>query len=153
MKLKTSIDDLIAAGLNSINISMDTLIPEKFEHISRRDKKGLSLLISNIYKVYAKYAHVLKIKINFVAVRDLNDMEISSFIRFVGEINKIEESDQHVYSNQSNQTRQAPQPIDLRFIEMMPFDSNNWDEKKLINYHEIIDLMKQEVSSLCVGGG
>ena len=33
-----------------MNISIDTLIPEKFAQITRRDKKGLGLLLSNIMK-------------------------------------------------------------------------------------------------------
>ena len=33
-----------------MNISIDTLIPDKFAKITRRDKKGLSLLLANIAK-------------------------------------------------------------------------------------------------------
>ena len=34
-------------------------------------------------------------------------------------------------------------PLDVRFIEMMPFDANNWDATKMVTYLEIIDNLKE----------
>ena len=36
-------------------------------------------------------------------------------------------------------------PIDVRFIELMPFDDNNWSAPKMISYLEMKDLIRQKV--------
>ena len=36
------------------------------------------------------------------------------------------------------------QNIDIRFIELMPFDGNEWEPKKFVSYMEVIDRLKNE---------
>jgi hypothetical protein len=43
--LQNQLPSLVAAGLSSVNISLDTLCPDKFASITRRDKKGIFPLI------------------------------------------------------------------------------------------------------------
>jgi hypothetical protein len=42
--LQNQLPSLVAAGLSSVNISLDTLCPDKFASITRRDKKGILTL-------------------------------------------------------------------------------------------------------------
>ncbi|QKQ24203.1 GTP 3',8-cyclase MoaA [Candidatus Ruthia endofausta] len=80
-------------GINRVNISIDSLIPERFEKITRGG--DLTQVIKGIDA--AVQAGMSPIKINVVAMRGVNDDEIESMIDFA--INK---------------------GIDIRFIETMP---------------------------------
>lgn len=136
MKLKTALPELVKAGLNSINISIDTLDPEKFERLSRRDRKGLALLQGNIIK--AMQFPTLKVKLNCVVTRGTNDDDIVPLLRWVNKVN------QNYYDNHRNECQEvARRTLDMRFIELMPFDSNNWKQDKCMSYMEIIELAGQ----------
>jgi len=105
------IDDFKTYGLNNINVSLDTLNEEKFNHITRRDQftevyNNIHLLIENGFKV----------KLNVVLIKGFNDNEITDFIKLTKDL-----------------------PISIRFIEFMPFDGNNWNKSKLVTQHEILE--------------
>jgi cyclic pyranopterin phosphate synthase len=117
--LGSQIDRLYAAGLTHVNISLDTLIPQKFEKISRRDKSALPRVLS---AVYASIAKGLSVKVNCVLMRGVNDDEMESFVNLAKEV-----------------------PLDVRFIEMMPFDDNEWTVNKLLPYEEAITMLKNQV--------
>ena len=108
VKLGSQLDRLVEAGLSSVNISLDTLNPEKFAFITRRSNKHFHKVLSSIY---AAIAHGLKVKVNVVVMRDFNYEEISQFVELT---KKLE--------------------LDVRFIEMMPFHDNSWDKSKLVSY-------------------
>lgn len=126
---------LVDAGLTSINISLDTMDPEKFASITRRDKKNIYRVLSSILAAKAynlkqldeisnldnstNNKNLLSVKVNCVLVRGMNDDEIINFINFSKEFD-----------------------ITIRFIEMMPFGGNDWDNKKFISYMEVIDQLK-----------
>lgn len=116
--VKSQLAKLVEAGLTHINISLDTLINEKFEKISRRDKKWLARVLS---AVYAAVDVGLVVKVNCVLIRGVNDDEIKDFVELSRE-----------------------SPVNVRFIELMPFDGNKWDDKKLITYFEVMDVLKQQ---------
>ena len=63
------------SGLNRVNVSLDSLVPEKFEQITRVGK--LEDVLSGI--ATAKAAGLSPIKINMVVMRDINDNEIIDF--------------------------------------------------------------------------
>jgi len=69
--------DLAALGVRRINVSLDTLVPEKFRKITRWGEIGPVL-----DGIEAALAAGLKIKINTVAVRGFNDDEFEDLIRF-----------------------------------------------------------------------
>lgn len=133
MKLKTMLPELVSAGLNSINISIDTLDPIKFERLSRRDRKGLALLQGNIIK--AMQYPSLKVKLNCVVTRGTNDDDIVPLLRWVNQVNE------NYYKNHREEPVEVSRrTLDMRFIELMPFDSNNWKQDKCMSYLEIIEL-------------
>lgn len=95
--------DLAAAGLDRINVSLDTLRPERFKAISRR---------GSLAKVQAGIAAALEadlhpVKVNCVALRHTNADEVSEFAEWT----------RHV-------------PVHVRFIEVMPM---RWNLDELPN--------------------
>jgi cyclic pyranopterin phosphate synthase len=83
------------AGLHGLNISLDTLDPERFRKCTRRG--GLEKVMAGLDR--ALTVGFPSLKINVVAMRDFNDDEIVGFARL---------------------TRRYP--LTVRFIELMPFD-------------------------------
>ncbi|XP_015675119.2 molybdenum cofactor biosynthesis protein 1 [Protobothrops mucrosquamatus] len=105
------------AGLDAINISLDTLVPAKFEFIVRR--KGFHKVMEGIHK--ALDLGYNPVKVNCVVMRGLNEDELLDFVSFT-----------------------EKQPLDVRFIEYMPFDGNKWNFKKMVSYKEMLDTIKQK---------
>ncbi len=70
-------DDLYAAGVRRINVSVDTLNPEKFAEITRWGR-----LPQVLEGIEAAKAAGLKVKINAVALKDVNEAEIPSMIEW-----------------------------------------------------------------------
>jgi cyclic pyranopterin phosphate synthase len=72
-------DDLVAAGVRRINVSIDTLDPTKFAEITRWGK--LPAVLDGV--MAAKQAG-LAVKINMVALRGVNDGEFDRMIEWCG---------------------------------------------------------------------
>lgn len=107
--------ELKNAGLKRINISLDTLEKEKFRQISRFDLfHDVMEGINNAIQTGFN-----PIKINVVVVKDVNDDEILDFVELT-----------------------KNKPLWVRFIELMPFDRNNWNESEFISEAEIKSLME-----------
>ena len=114
--LSRKLASLKASGLNLLNISLDTLHPDKFESITRRN--GFDKVMKSIDM--ALELGFNPVKINCVVMKGMNDNEILDFVELTKEKN-----------------------FDIRFIEYMPFDGNNWVDSKIITYHNMIDIIKQ----------
>jgi molybdenum cofactor biosynthesis protein A len=104
------IDTLKKYKVNNINVSLDTLISQKFKEITLRDEfdivyKNILLLVKEGFNV----------KINAVLMKGVNDNEIVDFINFTKDLD-----------------------ITVRFIEFMPFDGNKWDLSKMVSYKEVM---------------
>eukprot|EP00252_Welwitschia_mirabilis_P010343 TRINITY_DN23555_c0_g1_i1.p1 TRINITY_DN23555_c0_g1~~TRINITY_DN23555_c0_g1_i1.p1 ORF type:complete len:436 (+),score=68.01 TRINITY_DN23555_c0_g1_i1:100-1407(+) len=115
--LTKKLTPLKAAGLNALNISLDTLAPAKFEFLTRR--KGLGKVLESIEVAISLGYN--PVKVNCVVMRGLNDDEICDFVEMTRE-----------------------KPINVRFIEFMPFDGNVWNVKKLVPYAEMLDKVVKE---------
>jgi cyclic pyranopterin phosphate synthase len=122
--LGEKLNTLVNVGMTSINISLDTLSDEKFATITRRDRKGHSRVLAAIYKAVAQG---IPVKVNVVLMRGVNDMEVASFVELTRELR-----------------------LDVRFIELMPFDGNEWAPEKFMGYLEVIDRLKAENVSTSV---
>lgn len=115
VRIDQHIDALKKAGVKKINVSLDSLIEERFNQISKRNyfgkiKENIHLLIQNDFSV----------KINVVLIRAVNDDEIIDFIEW------------------STQER-----IQIRFIEFMPFEGNNWNVDQRVSLKEILDVISE----------
>lgn len=109
-------DDFKKAGIRSVNISLDTLQKEKFLLLTRRDQ----------FTEVAKNISLLldagfTVKVNVVVVKGLNENEILDFIAWTKET-----------------------PVQIRFIEFMPFDGNQWNSHKLVTWQEILSRIGEQ---------
>ncbi len=104
------------AGIESVNVSLDTLIPEKFNKLTKRNL--FEKVWSNIQLLIEEGFHV---KVNMVVMKGVNDNEILDFIEWT--------KNQHVH---------------VRFIEFMPFDKNQWNSSKVFSYQEILNLVETQ---------
>ena len=103
---------LFDAGLRRINISLDTLNPERFRQLARRD--GLDKVIAGI--LAAKKAGFEPIKINAVSIRGVTEHEVVPLARFARE-----------------------HGLEMRFIEYMPIGADHWEREKVYFAHEILE--------------
>lgn len=110
--LKDYADSLKKAGLNRVNISLDTLDSEKYKKITRCGK--LDDVLEGIRA--AKEAKLLPIKINIVLIGGFNDDEIEEFINLT-----------------------IKDDIEVRFIELMPLgEASSWPKESFISNEEVI---------------
>lgn len=86
-------DELKMAGLKRINVSLDTLNPEKYRYITRGG--DVKRVLDGIRKAF--YAGLYPVKINTVLIKGFNDDEIDDLVNLTS-----------IY------------PVDVRFIELMP---------------------------------
>ncbi|CAL1298467.1 unnamed protein product [Larinioides sclopetarius] len=119
--LYRQIKELKDAGLNALNISLDSLIPAKFEFIARI--KGLNKVMKSIDA--ALEVGFDPVKINCVVMKGINDDELVSFVKLTEHKN-----------------------LDVRFIEYSPFGGNNWKDNKMVPYMELISKIKAEFPEL-----
>ena len=70
----------MSAGVHSLNISLDTLQPEKFNLITRRNQ--FQQVYDNIQLLLKRNFHV---KVNMVVMKGLNDSEINDFVEWTKE--------------------------------------------------------------------
>ena len=104
-------DRLIAAGLQRINISLDSLDPIKFERITRT--RSYDKVMEGIEAV--QNSRLAPAKVNAVLVRGLNDDEVEAFAAFARERGVI-----------------------MRFIEFMPLDADrHWSRDLMVPAAEV----------------
>jgi cyclic pyranopterin phosphate synthase len=104
-------DRLVAAGLNRINISLDSLDRKKFEEVTRT--KTFDQVMAGIEAAQA--SRLRPVKVNAVLVRGINDNEVEAFAEFARE-----------------------KDIVMRFIEFMPLDADRaWTRDLVVTADEI----------------
>ena len=108
--LERRLEALKASGLTRLNVSLDTLVPAKFEFMTRR--RGHERVLRSIAR--AVELGFQSVKVNCVVTRHQNDDELIDFV---------------------NMTKDSP--INVRFIEYMPFDGNKWSTEKMVSYAEM----------------
>ncbi|KAL0961625.1 hypothetical protein UPYG_G00353950 [Umbra pygmaea] len=117
MNLARLLPKLKVAGLDLLNISLDSLVPAKFEFIVRR--KGFHKVLEGIDKAIDMGFN--PVKVNCVVMRGLNEDEILDFVALT-----------------------ENRPLEVRFIEYMPFDGNKWNFRKMVSYQEMLDHIRQQ---------
>lgn len=111
---------LAAAGLDRINVSLDTVQAETFERITRRDR--LKHVLAGL--AAAREAGLAPVKINAVLLRGVNEHEAADLLRFC-----------------------LAHDYHLRFIEQMPLDAQHgWNRGEMITAAEILELLGVEFS-------
>ena len=104
-------DRLVAAGINRINISLDSLDRDKFERITRT--KTFDQVMAGIDAAQA--SPLRPVKVNAVLVRGINDDEVEAFAAFARDRDLI-----------------------MRFIEFMPLDADRaWTREMVVTGAEV----------------
>jgi len=111
--LAENVTALKAAGLKRVNVSLDTLKPDKFERITKRG--DLAKVLDGLFA--AKRHGLHPIKINAVIERGVNDDDVIELVEFSRE-----------------------NGFGIRFIEYMDVgNANNWTSEKLVSKKEILE--------------
>jgi cyclic pyranopterin phosphate synthase len=111
-------EPLAAAGLDRVNVSLDTLDPELFRTLSRRDRHGR--VIAGIDAALA--AGLGPVKLNTVLMRGVNDHEAPELLRW-----------------------SLARGCELRFIEQMPLDAQHgWDRDAMVTADEVLKALAAE---------
>ncbi len=113
-------EPLHVAGLDRVNVSLDTLRPETFRALARRDRLGDVLAGLTA----AAGTGLAPVKVNAVLMRGLNDDEVVPLARFCLE-----------------------RGYQLRFIEQMPLDAQHgWRRENMVTADEILAALSAEFS-------
>ncbi|CCX15297.1 Similar to Molybdenum cofactor biosynthesis protein 1; acc. no. Q5RKZ7 [Pyronema omphalodes CBS 100304] len=107
---------MVEAGLTAVNLSLDTLIPAKFELITRR--RGLEKVLQSMDEALRLG---VRVKVNTVVMRGVNEEELGDFV----EMTKDKE-------------------VEVRFIEYMPFDGNKWASKKMFPFQQMLNTITRQ---------
>ena len=121
--LKQQARALAEAGLNRINVSVDSLVREKFAKLTRRDQ--LERVLEGLEEV-EKYPSIHPIKVNAVAIRDYSEEEALDFVRLA--------------------RRKA---YVMRWIEFMPLDADQiWRKEDILTGAELKAIIEAEYGTL-----
>ena len=114
------------AGLEKLNVSLDSLRPERFKAITGSDR--LEAVLLGIDAALA--AGFAPLKVNVVVMRGVNDDEILEFVAL----------GRH-------------RAINVRFIEYMPFRENGWSREGLVPYEEMLARISRKYPAEPIGSG
>lgn len=113
--LPAQLDGLVAAGLARLNISIDTLRPDRFIALTRRDR--LDQVLDGV--AAATRSPLGPLKLNAVAMRGVNDDELVDLVEFA-----------------------IAHGAEMRFIEQMPLDAGHvWDRSTMLTREEILTIL------------
>jgi molybdenum cofactor biosynthesis protein A len=110
------IDLFKEAGIRSLNLSLDTLNPEVFKKLTKRDQfqqvwDNIQLLLDNNFRL----------KINVVALSGVIENELCDFVEITRKL-----------------------PLHVRFIEFMPFAGNHWKSEKVFTAKQMLELVERD---------
>ena len=127
MLLESAVADLVAAGLTRVNVSCDSLRPERFAAIRRRGELDTVLAAMDA----VESAGLPPVQVNVVLVRDVNDDEIRDFADFARTTGRS-----------------------VRFIEFMPLDAQgSWRRDQLVPGAEVLQQIGTLWPMVAVVGG
>lgn len=124
LRLASLAQPLKDAGLRRVNVSLDTLDPERFAKLTFRNRHADVLVGIEA----AKQAGLLPVKVNTVLMRGVNDDEAVPMLRHAIE---------HGWS--------------LRFIEQMPLDAQgSWERSSMVTAEDIFEMLTAEFDLVAV---
>ena len=117
VSLANKMEDLVAAGLTRVNISIDTIQRERYHKLTRRDR--FDDVLAGIDA--ARASGLRPLKLNAVAMHGVNDDELADLVAFAVE----------------NEAQ-------MRFIEQMPLDSGHtWEREKMVSSDDILTALEE----------
>jgi cyclic pyranopterin phosphate synthase len=116
--LTRQVEQLVAAGLKRINVSLDSLAPDRFFQLTRRD--SLAQVLEGL-EAAQRHPELRPIKVNVVALKDFTEDEVLRFAEFA-----------------------RRHPYEVRFIEFMPLDADRaWTRDKVLPNAEIVRMIDE----------
>jgi GTP 3',8-cyclase len=116
--LTRQVEDLVAAGLKRINVSLDSLAPDRFFQLTRRD--SLAQVLEGL-EAAQRHPELRPIKVNVVALKDFTEDEVLRFAEFARQ-----------------------NPYEVRFIEFMPLDADRaWTRDKVLPNADIVRMIDE----------
>lgn len=106
--------------IKSVNVSLDTLNADEFLAITKRN--SFSKIMDNIHLLLLNNFNV---KLNAVVMKDVNEHVLLDFVRFTKDY-----------------------PVEVRFIEFMPFKDNDWQQELVFSYQQMLERIKSRYSVL-----
>ena len=97
--LERQVEQLVAAGLRRVNVSLDALAPDRFFQLTRRN--ALAQVLDGLAAA-ERFPELRPIKVNVVALKDFTEDEVVRFAEFA-----------------------RRHPYEVRFIEFMPLDADH----------------------------
>ncbi|CAK7225842.1 hypothetical protein SBRCBS47491_006026 [Sporothrix bragantina] len=125
LALHRKLDAMVEAGLTGVNLSLDTLDPLQFRLMTRRE--GFSAVQRSMNRILEmnKAGAGVRLKINCVVMRGLNEREIGDFVALTRD-----------------------NDLEVRFIEYMPFDGNRWSTDKMVSFNEMLERIGAQYPTL-----
>lgn len=102
------------ARIQCLNVSLDTLKADRFEQLTRRNR--FTQVWANIVQLMEEG---FQVKLNVVVVRGINDHEVPDFVALTKDW-----------------------PLEVRFIEYMPFPGNGWTKSQVVGMQELLDVLQ-----------
>lgn len=103
-------------GVRHINISLDSLDAEEFKRITHTGQlEKIMLHINHLLELK------MQVKINLVMLKNVNEHAIIDFVNW---------TEKHA--------------LDVRFIEFMPFEKNDWNKEKVLDYQSVLSNLEKQ---------
>lgn len=121
--LEEKVSALKNAGVQQVNISLDSLRPERFRQITLRGdfEAVLRGIESTLHVGFSS------VKVNTVVMKGFNDDELLDFVEFAQALS-----------------------LNVRFIEYMPFWGNGWSDVKFLPYHAMKEIIESKYTLIPV---
>jgi cyclic pyranopterin phosphate synthase len=124
--LERQVDQLVAAGLRRVNVSLDALAPDRFFQLTRRD--SLAQVLAGLAAA-ERHPELRPIKVNVVAIKGFTEDEVLGFADFA-----------------------RRNPYAVRFIEFMPLDADrSWSRDQVLPNAEVRAIIEQRYELEPVG--
>jgi cyclic pyranopterin phosphate synthase len=112
---------LFDAGLRRLNVSLDTLDPDRFRQLARRS--GMEDVLTGIET--ARRVGFRPIKVNAVIIRGVNESDVVPLARWARD-----------------------NDLEMRYIEYMPIGAEAWERDKVYFAHEMMEQLEKEIAPL-----
>ncbi len=117
-RIQEYVELLKQANIKTLNISLDTLQADRFMLLTRRDQ------FKQVYdNIQLLIRNDFQVKVNVVVMKGMNDTEINDFIEWTKDT-----------------------PVQVRFIEFMPFSGNRWTSNKVFTWQQILEVVESKYS-------
>ncbi|CAE7195816.1 MOCS1, partial [Symbiodinium microadriaticum] len=122
VRLKKFLPQMRAAGLRNVNLSLDTLQAAKFPFLAGKPLDWHARIMDSMRAVAEE--PFFNLKLNCVLLKGANEDEVGAFVDLTESL-----------------------PVEVRFLEFMPFDGNAWSANRLVPQADMIESVQNHLAS------